>query len=210
MPTSEQKRQKKLQKKKQKQNLARKKSISLSVKNPMILYSKYPIHECLIPENLFDLGIGTVLISRRSPTGEIAIAAFLLDVYCLGIKNAMFTIADENKYETIIKPQIIQDAGSDFEDIHPSCVRKLIEGGFKYAQDLGFSAHADYKKYKIMFDDIDKSTCPETYTFGKDGMPLYVNGPNETAEQSKRIVQQLENICGEGKFHYMLGMGDVL
>lgn len=71
MATSEQKRQKKLKKRKQKQNLAKKLSNTVSSKNPLALYSKYPIHECLVPENLFDTGIGTIIISRHSQFGEM-------------------------------------------------------------------------------------------------------------------------------------------
>lgn len=210
MATSEQKRQKKLKKKKQKLNLIRKNSSSLGTKNPVSLYSKYPIYECLIPENIFELGIGNVLISRRSPSGEIAVGAFIVDVYCLGVKNTLFTIVDENKYETVIKPQMSQNNECRFENTEPSCVRKLIEGSVKYAQDLGFSAHPDYKKHKIIFSDIDKLACSEKYTFGKEGKPRYINGPNETPKQSEKIIKQLGNVCGEGNFDYMLGMGDVL
>ena len=67
----------------------------------------------------------------------------------------MFTIADENKYKTVIKPGMGQHQGAEFENIHPSCVRKLIEGVVKYAQELGFSAHPDYKKYSPIFGDTD-------------------------------------------------------
>lgn len=209
MATSEQKRQKKLKKRKQKQNLAKKLSNTVSSKNPVTLYSKYPIHECLVPENLFDTGIGTIIISRRSQFGEIGIIAFVVDVFCLGVKNAMFTIADENKYETVIKPQMTQNHESDFENIHPSCVRSLIEGSVEYAQELGFSAHPDYRKYKAFFDDIDKSICPEKYTFGQNGKPFYINGPYETPQQSERIVNQLRKVCGVGNFEYMMGMEDI-
>ncbi len=210
MAISERKRQKKLKKKKQKQNLAKKLSNTISSKNPVTLYSKFPIYECLVPENLFDVGIGTVIISRRSQFGEIGISAFVVDVFCLGVKNALFTIADENKYETIIKPQLTQDHEADFENIHPSCVRKLIEDSVKYAQDLGFSAHPDYKKYKAIFGDIDKSMCSENYAFGQDGKPIYISGPNETPQQAKRIVNHLIKVCGEGNFEYMLDIGDSL
>lgn len=210
MATSEQKRQKKLKKIKQKQKRAKKNTAVFSNRNPVTSYSKYPIHECLVPENLFDLGIGNIIVSRRSPSGEIGISAFVVDVFCLGVKNVMFTIADENKYETVIKPGMGQHQGAEFENIHPSCVRKLIEGAVKYAQELGFSAHPDYKKYSPIFGDTDKSVCPEKYTFGQGGKPFYINGPNETPQQSERIIKQLQNVCGEGNFEFTLGMGDVL
>ena len=210
MATTEQKRQKKLKKRKQKQKLTKKNTTVFSSKNPLTSYSKYPIHECLVPENLFDLGLGSIIVSRRSPSGEIGTSAFVVDVFCLGVKDALFTIADEKKYETVIKPGMGHSQEAVFENVHPSCVRKLIEGAVEYAQELGFSAYPDYKKYNAIFGDIDKSVCPEKYTFGQDGKPFYINGPNETPQQSERIIKQLQNVCGEGNFGFTLGIGDIL
>lgn len=210
MATSEQKRQKKLQKKKQKQKLVKKLSNLLVNKNPVTLFSKYPIHECLVPNDLFDTGIGQITISRRSPSGDIGLSAFIVDVYCLGIKNALFTIADEHKYNTMINPRIMSSAETDFTNVHPSCARKIIEGSVQYARQFDFSPHPEYKKYSAIFGGIDKSVCPEKYTFGKDGKPFYINGPNETSAQSQQIINQLSKKCGEGNFDYMMDVGDIL
>jgi len=210
MATSEQKRQKKLQKKKKKQKLGQKLNNVFANKNPVSLYANYPIHECLVPDNLFESGIGQITISRRSPSGEIGISAFIVDVFCLGVKNALFTIADEHKYQTVIRPRLTESHDAEFENMHPTCARKVIEGAVEYAADLGFKAHPDYRKYKAIFGDIDKSACPVKYTFGKDGKPLYINGPNESTSQSERIISQLEKKCGAGNFEYMMGFGDIL
>src|SRR5213593_4021322 len=40
----------------------------------------YPLHECLIPENLFKVGIGHVLVTRRLGN-RIVVVSFLVDVY---------------------------------------------------------------------------------------------------------------------------------
>jgi len=210
MATSEQKRQKKLQKKKKKQKLGQKLNNILANRNPVSLYAKYPIHECLVPNNLFESGIGQITISRRSPSGELGICAFIVDVFCLGVKNALFTIADDQKYQTVIRPRLTESHEAEFENLHPACTRKLIEGAVAYAADLGFKAHPDYKKYKGIFGDIDRTVCPEKYTYGKDGKPCYINGPNETPSQSERIISQLEKKCGPGNFEYMMGIGDIL
>src|SRR5215472_8450879 len=49
-----------------------------------------PIHECLVPDSLFDIGIGNVIVSRRMPNGLIGAAFFLVDVFCLSIKDAFY------------------------------------------------------------------------------------------------------------------------
>ena len=57
-----------------------------------------PIHETLITAKLFELGMGNLVFSRLLPDGRIALAVFLLDVFCLGVKNAMVAIVSKGDY----------------------------------------------------------------------------------------------------------------
>ena len=63
---------------------------------------------------------------------------------------------------------------------------------------------------KILKANNVKKVCPEKYTFGKDGKPFYINGPNETSVQSQQIINQLSKKCGEGNFDFMMDVGDIL
>ena len=47
-----------------------------------------PVHCCLIHEQLFETGIGVVILARQVATDQLAMASFLVDVYCRGIKDA--------------------------------------------------------------------------------------------------------------------------
>jgi hypothetical protein len=49
-----------------------------------------PIYECLVPANLFERGIGNLIFSRSLPDGRMALATFLLDVFCLGGQEYLF------------------------------------------------------------------------------------------------------------------------
>jgi hypothetical protein len=48
------------------------------------------------PPNLFQLGIGTVVIVRYKSGGRVEAGVFLLDVFCLGVKNAFFNQLHED------------------------------------------------------------------------------------------------------------------
>src|SRR5262245_23564829 len=52
------------------------------------LAGEAPLHGCLVPAGLFESGIGTVVVSRKLTDGRIVAAVFLLDVWCLGVKDA--------------------------------------------------------------------------------------------------------------------------
>ncbi len=158
---------------------------------------------------MFEIGIGNILVSRRLPDGSIALSAFVVDVFCLGVKNAFFKLFSEFEYEHTIKAQLITSHDDQsFENIHPSCSRKLIEGAVRYAKDLGFTPHTDYKRAKGIFGDIDDSVCPVKYTYGQNGKPFFISGPNESTAQSKRIVDQLHKKCGEGNYTFVASLDD--
>ena len=144
-------------------------------------------------------------MTRRTSDGLIAISAFVVDVYCLGVKNALFKVSSEFEYENTVKPQLMGASEEAlFENIHQNCARKLVEGAVLYAKELGFQAHRDYKDAQKIFGDIDINSCPVKYTYGKDGKPYYIRGPNESVSQAKRIVDKLSKKCGEGNFDYLI------
>ena len=51
-----------------------------------------PIHAAYVGDNIFSQGIGHVILARALPDGRVAAGVFLVDAYCLGIKNALFTV----------------------------------------------------------------------------------------------------------------------
>jgi hypothetical protein len=207
MTLSERQRQKKLEQKKKKRQLVKKTgSMGFGARISAASYAKYPIYEWLVPSGLFETGLGTIIATRRPPSGEIAVGAFVVDVFCLGVKNAFFKVVSEEVYHNTIKPRFVEShEGQQFENTHPSCVRKIIDGAVHYADELGFPPHPDYRSAKLIFGDIDAGACPVKYVFGQDGLPMYIRGPNESISQAKKIVAQLAKRCGEGNYHYLVG-----
>ena len=61
------------------------KAISLS-KRKTADYSNYPIHECFVPDGLFEIGIGNVTVSMRALNDNIAVSVFFAHTFCLGDK----------------------------------------------------------------------------------------------------------------------------
>jgi hypothetical protein len=98
MGGTENKRQKKLAQKKSKRKkaLLHKKKVGdfpgIVAAEKLFLNSvNEPLYECCASAEIFDVGIGDVLISRRrARDGLIAASIFLVDIFCLGVKNAMF------------------------------------------------------------------------------------------------------------------------
>jgi len=165
-----------------------------------------PLHECLMGRELFETGMGTVIVSRAMPSGRIGAAFFLLDVFCLGVKNAYFVAELRAEYHLRLEHVAYHER---LTPIAPDYARKLVEGAEAYARDLGFPPHPEYQLARQIFADIDATTCRTQFTFGKDGKPFYVVGPHDTPQRMRRIVETLTQRCGPDGFHYLVLAGDV-
>ncbi len=205
MASNPQNRQKKLAKQKKKRSLRKKiLNTTKNISNNASSYAQFPIHECLIPTNLFETGLGNIVITRRISNDSIAVSAFITDVQCLGVKNALFHVMSHSEYENNFKQNMIESHQGAIENIHPSCAKKIINGSVLYARQLGFSPHHDYNKSIGIFGDIDSNACSEKYEYGRNGKPFYIRGPNESMPQANKIVNKLLKKCGEGNFDYMI------
>lgn len=170
----------------------------------LFVEAKYPIHEAVYSAGLFESGIGHVLLSRVVNTRKVAFGAFLLDVYCLGAKNAFFREEPFTRYDEIRQHLFENDP---MIETTPPFVRKLVEDGVKYAKSIGFQPHKDYQIAKQIFGDIDSGSCTVDFTFGQDGKPFFVSGPNDTPQRCREIYEILERNCGSGNFDYMISTG---
>ena len=165
-----------------------------------------PVHECLIPDTLFEKGLGNLYFTRLMPDGRISAGIFLVDIFCLGVKDAFLTIVEKYQYESQLKNRPGQE---QFVPTSPACFRKLVEGAVAYARDLGFEPHRDYAEARQIFGDQETASCTQEFEYGHEGKPLYISGPNESPARSKAIVEHLRQRKGEDGFHFLMGLGDV-
>ncbi len=205
MAISEQKRQQKLARKKAKRKKSKVPAAFSSLPAKLSSLANAPIHKCLVPQNLFELGLGNIILSRRFADGNIAMAVFLVDVFCLGVKNAFITITDEDDFDDKIDNMRNE---AEFKTTHPSYARKLIETAVDYAHSIGFEPHSDYKSAQRVFNGIDAAACAEQFQMGKDGMPFYISGPSDSMARRQLIINTLTRTCGPNCFHYAVGVED--
>jgi hypothetical protein len=202
MAVDQRRRQKKLEKRNAKQKAA-KKAIARQRSGglPSLLQhaGHAPIVDCKVASELFDSGIGYVILSRRLKGGDIAYVNILLDVWCLGAKDVTVYVSASPDYYTYL--DWIEER-FEMEDIAPECARKLVEGAIEFAAKYGLAPHPDYRVAKLIFGDIDASQCDHIYEYGKDGKPLYIAGPNDSLARSRQIANTIKAIDPDS--HYMV------
>ena len=159
------------------------------------------IVRCMMPSTLFDIGIGHVVVARALPSGLLGCAYFLIDVFCLGVKDVFFAELGETELRSFLAAQ--QDS-QRFIDVEPARARKLIRDASAYAAGLGLPAAKDVPTIEAIFGDVDAGACTEIFPFGKDGKPFFVSGPNDTPVRIRAIRQALEKSRVTGGWDYFI------
>ncbi len=196
------KQQKRLAKKKAKRSEKRAFILRRTSNDPALRLQnaeKWPVVQALASAQLWDDGIGYLLIARQEAEGRFVFAVFLVDVYCLGVKNAFWRAGTRAELEEMIEK--LQGLGG-MRAITPACLAKIVEGAVDYAQSYRFPPHPDYRHASVLLRGIDPLTCPTQFTFGRDGKPFYIRGPNESLAEAAAIGQRIEEAGG----HYLVGM----
>jgi len=166
--------------------------------------ASWPLHESYVPKNLFEIGLGDVIISRRSGS-QVALGVFLVDTGCLGVKNGFLRVVSLQEYENMVNHFREREP---LVAVKPEYARKLIEAAVKYAADLGFEPHRDYESARAVFGAIDAGLCDTTFEFGRDGKPFYCSGPSESPARREQILDILTKRCGPDQSHFIVGVGD--
>jgi hypothetical protein len=157
--------------------------------------------EAFVSPELFASGFGYVMVSRFKSADRVEAGIFLVDMYCLGVKNAMFQQLTLAVYQDRVLARFFQGKQEAFE---PCCARKLVEEAVQYAARLGFQPHPDYKKACRVFGGLASGACTREFTFGHGGKPLFVQSPHDSPQRTEQIMAMLKARRGEGNFHYVL------
>ncbi len=164
-----------------------------------------PLHRCLIQPEMFETGIGTVVLARRVENGQIAMAAFLVDAFSLGIKDLMFLVLEPFEFEAYIA--MAQEA-APFRAVDPSYARKLLRDAAAYAASLGLRPHRGFASIEQLFGDVRAEDCTEEFAFGRGGKPVYMPGPTESTAQVLRRLEHLVERLGPDGFDCMIPISE--
>jgi hypothetical protein len=142
-------------------------------------------------------GLVTALVARRRRHRHAAtVCVYLVDVYCLGVKNAM---GPDDMNDRALR-RLIEHVFSGYHappvPAPIELVRDLVLGSAEYARRLGFVPHPDFEQARA---HLGPWTGPSAITFGRDGKPTYIEGPHD---DPSHILRTLRRAVGHNGFHY--------
>lgn len=171
------------------------------------------LKECLIDSQGFDRFFGSQNIKKdrkglsqvmvtRADGAHCLVTIFLIDAWCLGVKNAMGPRKVKNTDYPLMREQAYATTMDDsYRTISLEQAQSVIYGAVDYTKRLGLDPHQDFARAKNSLGPrLDNLARHE---FGKNGKPYYFAGPYDNPE---KILAKLRESVGEGNFKYTIGM----
>ncbi len=162
----------------------------------------WPVISARISVDLFEQGIGTALLVRQAVNGTMAFAHFLVDTWCMGVKDAYVKVL--NPVEAAAWNSHISSNFDRMKPVSPEYLRKLILKSIEYSLSLGIQPATDYTFCSKILDGIDESQCRDEFAFGKDGKPMLMPGPNDSMARIRQIMESLHQSQGADNFDYIM------
>jgi len=145
-------------------------------------------------------GLATVVVAREAPGSKLAACTYLVDVFCLGVKDAFGPRAFPRRRLSEFLGQVYGSYADPPVAAPLDLARHVVFGAITHARGLGFEPHADFGPAA---GHLGPWEPPESSSieFGRDGKPLYVQGPYDDYRQ---ILRTLEQSVGADGFDYLV------
>jgi len=147
--------------------------------------ARFPLHECLIADNGWEEhGMAVLYICRHAFNCRYICAFYMVDTYCLGLKNTFANVNLERDRMLDVRRRLEQQdelQPYDYED-----ARSLIFGAIDYAASLGFSPNEDWQHSRYIVEE-GRPYVPK-FDYGKDGKPFYIQGPDDDAKSIMKTL----------------------
>ena len=206
MPRDPRKHQKALMKKRSKQKAALQRKShqqEFTALSPQAIIRRartFPLLECLITANWQqdNSGMVQILLARQQPDGDICFGSYLVDMYCLGLKNTYANAGfSRTRYENEVRGRIFRAAPP--EECPVELAHQMIYASIEYAARFGFQPEKDFALSQYLLAPRGELEEPYQLTFGKNGKPFFIAGPHDNVA---RILKQLEKTAGPGNYDF--------
>jgi hypothetical protein len=155
-----------------------------------------PIYKCLVSTDWQLHGIANVVVMRKHVNGNITAGIYLVDLYCLGIKDTFyfFNKPEEEIFESINPDSLFLDE-TDYNFAH-----NIIYAGHDFALEFDIQPHKNFSITKYILEEDNEAIPVIDIPVGdEDGKPhlmvdsSYNYGP---------VLVKLKKHAGEGNYTF--------
>lgn len=156
-----------------------------------------PIGKCYIaPPDWQKSGMAHVIVTRVRPSGNLVMAAFLVDTFCLGVKDAGYhenmTPSDFEEYLNNYRK------GMGLEEISYNEAHNIIYGAIVFAEEGGIKPAKEFDPAGYILEEDTEDIPLIEYDFGKNGKHFLVVNPDRKEMPYYHILKK--NLGDDFKF----------
>ena len=130
------------------------------------------VEACYINSNWEQTGLASIQVVRRNPAGGHALACFLVDILCAGLKDAWGNI---DLMQEDIKLNLDRARENvELTRIDVETARRFIASGIRFARQNGFRLPAHFDRWTNVLGGVGDVANADLNGFGKDGKLLWV------------------------------------
>jgi hypothetical protein len=138
-------------------------------------------------------GLVQVAAVRERGHNEVSVCGYLLDVYCLGVKDALGPKKLPRRDLEWFLDEYFERFGGQ-QRAPADLAHHLVLGARDYARGLGFEPHPDFARAA---GHLGPWEGPSAITFGRKGRPTFIAGPHDNP---RKIIKTLEKTAGSANF----------
>lgn len=151
---------------------------------------------CYVSDDMTECGEGYVIVTRKHTGGRISMAMYLVDTYCIGVKNSFFRLRLESE-----ELEEMLDRATDLRECTYDEAHNWVYGAISWAEEAGIAPHKSFAVTQYMLEEDSDNIPLIEYEFGRNGKHYLMANSNLEAS---RYLPLLRKSLGEGNFTFTI------
>lgn len=161
------------------------------------------IGKCYITDNVSEGGMDDIIVSRLHTGGRISIGCYVVDNYCLGVKDSFYRLRIEDfELQDYIHPP---HSGLTFRECTYEEAHNRIYGAIAFAEEAGIAPDKSFALTQYLLEEDTDDIPLIEYEYGKGGKHLLIC---QTRLEASKYLPLLEKNLGKDNYDYIIGIGD--
>lgn len=161
------------------------------------------IGPCYVSNDIELVGEGHVIVSRKHTGGRVSMAVYLIDIWCVGVKDSFYRLRMEDyEFNELVGAYNFGLRECSYDEAH-----NWVYGAVAFAEEAGIEPNKSFKITQYMLEEDDDNIPLIEYEYGKNGKHTLVA---HSRLEASRYLPLLEKNLGKGNFDYILNADDDL
>ena len=127
----------------------------------------HPIYACMVNEDWREDGKASIHLARRVAPGRVTVAAFLVDTWAMGLKDAFGRV--DMACSEFDGQMADMDEQLEITRLDIGTARHLVYGGIDLARELGFRLPRRYERWTAILGPLPEGESPDMSLFRPGG-----------------------------------------